>query len=95
MKEARTQRGLSQEQLGLLVGTTQQTIGAIESGASKQSKLVPAICEVLAIPLPFEQSGDALEEEWVKLGRKLRFLSETAFARQLASLKEFLTLVKK
>ncbi len=48
MKRARTERGLSQQQLADAVGATRQTIGLIEAGRYNPSlKLCTAICKTL------------------------------------------------
>ena len=48
MKIARTEKGLSQEQLAELLGVTRQTIGLIESGSYNPTlKLCVAICKAL------------------------------------------------
>lgn len=48
LKEARTKKGLSQEQLAILVGTTRQTIISIEKNAFNPSaKLALLLCIAL------------------------------------------------
>ena len=48
MKAARTECGLSQEELGNIVGVTRQTIGLIEAGRYNPSlNLCIAICKTL------------------------------------------------
>ena len=48
MKEVRSSKGISQEELGKLVGTTRQTIIAIEKGQFNPSaKLALLICVAL------------------------------------------------
>ncbi len=48
MKRARTEHGLSQQQLADAVGATRQTIGLIEAGRYNPSlKLCTAICKTL------------------------------------------------
>ena len=48
MRSARTQVGLSQQQLADAVGATRQTIGLIEAGRYNPSlKLCTAICKTL------------------------------------------------
>lgn len=48
MRDARITRGLSQQELAVLVGATRQTIGLIEAGRYNPSlKLCTAICKAL------------------------------------------------
>ena len=52
MRAARTNRGLSQQELADAVGATRQTIGLIESGRYNPSlKLCTAICKELGMTL--------------------------------------------
>lgn len=54
LKEIRTQKNLSQQELGALVGTTRQTIIAIEKGAFNPSaKLALLLC--VALDSKFEE----------------------------------------
>ncbi len=48
---ARTKAGLTQKELARRVGTDQQTIGKIEKGLIKHSRLFPKIAVELSIPL--------------------------------------------
>ena len=52
MRAARTDRGLSQQELADAVGATRQTIGLIEAGRYNPSlKLCTAICKTLGVTL--------------------------------------------
>lgn len=52
MKQARTQKGLSQEALAAAVGVSRQTINAIEKGDYNPTiKLCIGICKVLGLTL--------------------------------------------
>ena len=52
MRAARTNRGLSQQELADAVGATRQTIGLIEAGRYNPSlKLCTAICKELGMTL--------------------------------------------
>lgn len=52
MRAARTNRGLSQQELADAVGVTRQTIGLIEAGRYNPSlKLCTAICKELGMTL--------------------------------------------
>ena len=52
LKAARKQKGLSQAELGKLLGVQAQTIGRWETGKSKPNlKTINKLCEVLNIPL--------------------------------------------
>ena len=52
MRAARTNRGLSQQELADAVGATRQTIGLIEAGRYNPSlKLCVAICKTLGVTL--------------------------------------------
>ena len=52
MRAARTNRGLSQQELADAVGATRQTIGRIEAGRYNPSlKLCTAICKELGMTL--------------------------------------------
>lgn len=52
MRAARTNRGLSQQELADAVGATRQTIGLIEAGRYNPSlKLCTAICKTLGVTL--------------------------------------------
>jgi transcriptional regulator with XRE-family HTH domain len=61
VKNARTNKGLSQPELARRVGTTQQTIDKIESGIVKHSRYLPAIAVELGVSLDrvlrFRQKG--------------------------------------
>lgn len=71
MARARKDHGMSQEDLGQKVGSSQAMISKIESGESGSSKLVRPICVLLNIPLP-EHFTDEAERAWVQAGRVLR-----------------------
>ena len=52
MKQARTEKGLSQEALAAAVGVSRQTINAIEKGDYNPTiKLCISICRVLGLTL--------------------------------------------
>jgi transcriptional regulator with XRE-family HTH domain len=51
VRNARTNKGLSQPELARRVGTTQQTIDKIESGIVKHSRFLPAIAVELGVSL--------------------------------------------
>lgn len=52
MKQARTQKGLSQEALAAAVGVSRQTINAIEKGDYNPTiKLCINICKILGLTL--------------------------------------------
>ena len=52
LKFARKQKGLSQTELGKLLGVQAQTVGRWETGKSKPNlKTINKLCEVLNIPL--------------------------------------------
>jgi DNA-binding XRE family transcriptional regulator len=54
----RKERGLSQEQLARHIGVRQNTIAAIESGATKKSKYLPDIARVLEVDLADLDAAD-------------------------------------
>ncbi len=60
LKAARKQKGLSQTELGKLLGVQAQTVGRWETGKSKPNlKTINKLCEVLNIPLYSLISKDA------------------------------------
>lgn len=74
MVRARRERGLSQEALGRIVGTSQNVISLIEKGPPDglgSSSFVQRICHALDIPLPQLHLDDD-DKAWASLGRKLR-----------------------
>lgn len=90
MKAARKAQDISQPALARMLGVTQASISHIETFRARQSKLVPAICAALDIPLPVPDMGDELDERWLRIGRKLRGKSISAFLRQLDALESIL-----
>jgi transcriptional regulator with XRE-family HTH domain len=66
MYEARNRLGLSQEQLGAAVGTSQNMISLIESGKVLTSPYILPICKRLRIAAPFH--GTEEEQAWLELG---------------------------
>lgn len=52
IREAREQRGWSQEFLAAKVGATQSTIDRIESGQTRRSRILPEIAAALELELP-------------------------------------------
>lgn len=60
LKNARKQKGLSQAELGKLLGVQAQTVGRWETGKSKPNlKTVNKLCDILNIPLYSLISKDA------------------------------------
>ena len=60
LKAARKQKGLSQAELGKLLGVQAQTIGRWETGKSKPNlETVNKLCDILNIPLYSLISKDA------------------------------------
>lgn len=83
MRRARADHDLTQTQLGQQVGTSQNMISLIESGAVGASTFVLPICRALGIPPPmfFENEEDRL---WIQTGRVLRARDMEVFRRALA-----------
>jgi len=71
MIRARKERGMTQEELGKKVGTSQNAISMLESGKVETSAFVIPICQVLKIPRPMH-FDDEWQENWHDLGRLLR-----------------------
>ena len=65
LRSVRMQKNLTQEQLGLLVGTTHQTIQKIEKGLSLFPKDIMAIAETLDVNPAWLQYGEPYaSREW-------------------------------
>lgn len=84
MIEARERRGLSQERLGNMVGTSQNMISLIESGAVRGSKYVLPIARKLGIRLPVHHGGDEDQQTWSALGQLLASKSAKQFRQAMA-----------
>lgn len=85
VRRARNDRGLSQGELGDLIGVEQAMISYIETGKVNSSKAVVPLCEVLNIPRPKQYFDDELEERWVEVGRVLRRVNEAGLRGLLAA----------
>jgi transcriptional regulator with XRE-family HTH domain len=82
MKAAREALGLTQAELGIRVGVSQNVISLIESGGIGASQYIIPICRLLKIHPPtfFESPED---QAWVRLGRTLRSRSPAVFRQAL------------
>jgi transcriptional regulator with XRE-family HTH domain len=82
MKAAREALGLTQTELGIRVGVSQNVISLIESGGIGASQFVIPISRLLKIHPPtfFESPED---QAWVQLGRTLRSRSPAVFRQAL------------
>ena len=89
MIRTRKLKGLTQEQLGRRVGTSQNIVSLIESGKLGSSAFVLRIARVLAIAAP-QFHGDAHQELWAKLGQQLQSRSPRQFRRALALVESML-----
>ena len=78
VRSMREAKGLSQAQLGQVIGVKQQSIDAVERGETRRSKFLPEIARELGIPpgdvgLPADQPildyGTVLERPFVAEGR--------------------------
>lgn len=74
IKKARDKRGLSQAQLGALIGVKQASIFSIEAGDTQRSKFLPEIIRELEIPpedvgLPSNAAAKVSEKPFVTEGR--------------------------
>lgn len=85
VRNARKQKGMSQEQLAKDARVKQSLISQIEKHIVKSSRAVVPISRVLGIPLPLPRAGDELEERWVNAGRALRWSNESGFKGLLAA----------
>lgn len=79
MKRARLQprppdypKGITQQQLADMVGTSQVMISLIESGEVSSSKFIKPICQALGNIPPPEHFADELNRRWAKFGQMLR-----------------------
>lgn len=87
---AMTDQQISQERLGRMVGTSQNTIALILNGKHASSRYVAPICKVLGVPLPARYADD-LARQLSELGEEIRlhdpeiFESLIQFAENLAA----------
>lgn len=82
MIRRRKELGLTQEELGRRVGTSQNMISLIEAGKVESSQYVLPICKELTIPPPtFYESDD--QREWSQVGHLLRHKNMKQFRRML------------
>lgn len=83
MVRARKDAYMTQAELALRVGTSQNMISNLESGGVTSSKFVLPICRVLSIPPPmFFESED--QKLWSQLGHVLRGKNMKQFRRAMA-----------
>ena len=83
MRSARKARDLTQSELARKLGVRQASVSDVETGVTRQSKLVPAISAALNIGLPEAEHVDDYERRWIRAGRKLRSQSVELFIRWL------------
>ena len=85
LRSVRIQKNLTLEQLGLLVGTTYQTIQRIENGTALSPKDIMAIAETLDVNPAWLQFGEPYaSREWPAEVPKKRVRHEVALILQLA-----------
>jgi transcriptional regulator with XRE-family HTH domain len=73
---------------------SQALISKIESGDTKSSKVILAICDVLSIPAP-EHTADEEDRSWIRLGRVIRGGDPDEFKHLLATLEKIAAQVSK
>ena len=81
IKKIRTEKGITQEQLGELIGVTTQAVSRWERGGTPDAELLPRISDVLGV------STDSLfgreEQSYsLALARRLCCMSETTISQR-------------
>lgn len=74
IKKYRMAQGLTQEQLGQLVGVTTQAVSKWERGGTPDAELLPALSEALKVSID-ALFGKGDEEQFFSLARKLNSMS--------------------
>lgn len=75
--------GLTQAELAMKVGTSQNMISLIEAGEVVSSQFILPICEALSIPPPMHFAHED-QRTWSQLGHVLRYKSMKKFRRAMA-----------
>lgn len=88
MRRARNDAGLTQGQLGLKVGVSQNVISRIESGEQRASAAVMPICHALKILPPVIMITDDLEQRWHDAGRQLRARDPAFYEAQVEAMEQ-------
>lgn len=83
MVRARKEHKLTQAELAMRVGTSQNIVSLIESGGVSSSAFIMPICKVLKIPPPMHFEDDD-QKSWSELGHMLRHRNMKQFRRAMA-----------